>query len=115
MEANSARGDANPFLQHHSDRRDYSAQNARVSAPAPFHPMCAQTNFSFPTNPSGHFAQAMSAIACNAEAGAKGVFNLVSGGDDTFKEQVTQALAIKLNLKTNQQANERALRNLLHS
>ena len=77
--------------------------------------MRAQTVFSFPTNPSGHFAQAMSAIACNAEAGAKGVFNLVSGGDDTFKEQVTQALAIKLNLKTNQQANERALRNLLQS
>ena len=57
----------------------------------------------------------MSAIANNAEAGAKGVFNLVSGGDDTFKETVTQALALKLNLKTNQQANERALLNLLKS
>ena len=115
MEANSARGDANPFLQHQSDQQGYSAQNARVSAPAPVPPIRVQSDFSFPTNPSGHFAQAMSAIACNAEAGAKGVFNLVSGGDDTFKEQVTQALAIKLNLKTNQQANERALRNLLQS
>ena len=57
----------------------------------------------------------MSAIACNAGAGAKGVFNLVSRGEDSFKEQVTQALALKLNLKTNQQANERSLLNLLKS
>ena len=57
----------------------------------------------------------MSAIACNAEAGAKGVFNLVSNGEDSFKEHVTQALALKLNLKTNQQANERSLLNLLKS
>ena len=53
----------------------------------------------------------MSAIVCNAGAGAKGVFNLVSRGVDSFKEQVTQALALKLNLKTNQQANERSLLN----
>ena len=57
----------------------------------------------------------MSAIACNAGAGAIGVFNLVSRGEDSFKEQVTQALALNLNLKTNQQANERSLLNLLKS
>ena len=57
----------------------------------------------------------MSANACNAEACAKGVFNLVSSGEESFKERVTQALALKLNLRTNQQANERSLLNLLKS
>ena len=37
------------------------------------------------------------------------------GGEDTFKEQVTQALALKLKLKTKQQANERALLTILKS
>ena len=50
--------------------------------------------WNFPTNSDGTFARAMSAIACNAEAGAKGVFNLVSRGEDSFKEKVTQALAL---------------------
>ena len=57
----------------------------------------------------------MSAIACNAEAGAKGVFDFVSRGQDSFKEQISEALALKLNLKTTQQANERSLANLLKS
>ena len=57
----------------------------------------------------------MSSIACNAEAGAKGVFNLVSQGNDSFKEHVSQALALKLNLKTTQQANEKVLLSLLKS
>ena len=35
------------------------------------------------------------------------------GGEDNFKEQFTQALALKLNFKTSQQANEKALRQLL--
>ena len=65
--------------------------------------------FQFPTEQKGSFARAMSAIACNAEVGAQGRFNSVSGGNDTFKEYVSQALALKLNLKTNQQANEKAL------
>ena len=51
----------------------------------------------------------MGAIAYNAEVGAQGKFNLVSGGNDNFKEYVSQALALKLNLKTTQQANEKAL------
>ena len=49
--------------------------------------------WNFPTDSDGTFARAMSAIACNAEAGAKGVFNLVSRGEDSLKEQVTQTLA----------------------
>ena len=57
----------------------------------------------------------MSTIACNAEAGAKGVFNLLSSAEDSLMEQVTQALALKLNLRTNQQANERSLLKLLKS
>ena len=62
---------------------------------------------------SGGFLQAMNAIATNAEAHTKGVFSGISGGDDNFKEQFAQALALKLNFKTTQQANEKALKQLL--
>ena len=65
-------------------------------------------SFQFPTEQNSSFARAMSAIACNAEVGAQGKFNLVSGGNDNFKEYVSQALALKLNLKTTQQENEKA-------
>ena len=57
----------------------------------------------------------MSTIATNAEAHTKGVFTGISGGEDNFKEQFAQALALKLNFKTSQQANEKALRQLLNA
>ena len=65
--------------------------------------------FQFPTEQNGSFARAMSAMASNAGVGAQGRFNLMSGENDTFKENISQALALKLNLKTTQQANEKAL------
>ena len=64
---------------------------------------------------SGGFLQAMNAIATNAEAHTKGVFTGISGGEDNFKEEFAQALALKLNFKTSQQANEKALRQLLNA
>ena len=69
-------------------------------------------SFQFPTEQNGSFTRAMSAIAGNAEVGAQGKFNLVSGGNDNFNDYVSQALALKLNLKTTQQANEKALLNI---
>ena len=58
----------------------------------------------------------MSSIACNAEFHAKGMFShLVKGGEDNFRDQLSQALALKLNFKTTQQANEKALRSLIKS
>ena len=61
----------------------------------------------------------MSSIACNAEFLAKGTFsNMVKGGGggtDNFNDQLSQALALQLNFKTTQQANEKALRSLLKS
>ena len=58
----------------------------------------------------------MSSIACNAEFLAKGTFsNVAKGGEDNFKDQLSQALALQLNFKTTQQANEKALRSLLKS
>ena len=65
--------------------------------------------FDFPTRPEGKFAQAMSSVACNPVAGAKGWVPNISNHSDTFSEQVSQALAIKLNLKTTQHTNEKAL------
>ena len=72
-------------------------------------------SFQFPAEQNSSFARAMGAIACNAEVGPQGKFNLVSGGNDNFREYVSQALALKLNLKTTQQANERSPANLLKS
>ena len=70
--------------------------------------------FNFPTRPDGKFAQVMSSVACNPVSGAKGgVVSRLSNHNDTFSEQVSQALAIKLNLKTAQHANEKALCQLL--
>ena len=66
-------------------------------------------------NPRGNFAQVMTSIACNAESEARGVFDLASQGKDSFNEQIGQVLAIKLNLKTNQQANEKVLLSLVKS
>ena len=55
----------------------------------------------------------MSTIACNPVEGSKGGVPQKSFHNDTFSEQVSQALAIKLNLKTNQHANKNALRHLV--
>ena len=66
-----------------------------------------------PTNPRGKLAQLMSSIAGNAESVARGVFNIASEGKDTFNEHLGQALALKMNLKTSQQANEKVLLSLL--
>ena len=54
----------------------------------------------------------MSAIASNAGAETQGCFSNLSGGENNFKDQVTQALALQLNFKTTQQANEKALHEL---
>ena len=71
--------------------------------------------YRFPTKPDGGFATAMSSIACNAETQSQGVFSNISGGDDKFREQLTQALALKINFKTTQHANEKALLQIIKS
>ena len=55
----------------------------------------------------------MSSIACNAETRAQGVFSNISRGEDNFRDHLTQALALKLNFKTTQHANEKALQKLV--
>ena len=55
----------------------------------------------------------MSSIARNPVSGAKGGVPGNVSHNDNFSEQVSQALAIKLNLKTAQHANEKALGQLL--
>ena len=57
----------------------------------------------------------MSTIACNAGAEAKGIFSNLEGGDEKYRDQLTQALALKLNFQTTQQANEKALHDLFKS
>ena len=55
----------------------------------------------------------MTSIAGNAEHKARGVFNAASEGKDAFNEHLGQALALKLNIKTSQQANEKVLLSIL--
>ena len=70
--------------------------------------------FQFPTDPRGKLAQALSSISCNAESGAQGVFTkILGGGSENFEDHIKQALALKLDLKTTQQANEKALASLI--
>ena len=55
----------------------------------------------------------MSSIACNPESQAEGKgSNSLGGAQDIFYDHVTQALALQLNLKTTQHANEKALSSL---
>lgn len=63
----------------------------------------------------GKFARAMSSIANDPSTGATGSGGQVNSLGNNFHQQVQQALAIKLNLKTRQHANERVLRGLLKS
>ena len=66
--------------------------------------------FQFLTGPRGKLSHALSAIACNAESGAQGVFAKVLGREkNDFNEEINQALALKLDLKTTQQANKKSL------
>ena len=55
----------------------------------------------------------MTSIVGNAESKARGVFDVASEGKDSFNEHLGQALALKLNIKTSQQANEKVLLSLL--
>ena len=98
-------------------RRDYRNENPFMLAhdKLPVREEGLKKSFKFPTDPNGSFAKAMSSIACNAESQAKGVFSNISGGDNNFREELTQALALKLNFKTTQHANEKALLRLLKS
>jgi len=65
------------------------------------------TAYSYPTVYKGRFAQAMSSIARIPDTGIPG--RVTTGHlDDNFKTEVSQALAIKLNLKTRQHAYKNA-------
>ena len=71
--------------------------------------------FDFPTRAEGKFAQAMSSIAKDPNSGSTGSSGQFDSLKNNFHEEVQQALAIKLNFKTRQHANERVLRGLLKS
>ena len=57
----------------------------------------------------------MSAIASNASDNTKGIFSNLCRGGESFKDEIAQALALKLNLTTTQRANEKALAELSKS
>ena len=93
-----------PLLQ--ANRPGYSLQpqrNDRVSS-----------NYSYPSMFNGKFARAMGAIARNPDDGSPGrvMSNYL---DDEFKTEVSQALAIKLDLKTRQHAHKKMLQKLIKS
>ena len=54
----------------------------------------------------------MSAIASNASDNTKGIFSNLARGGESFKDEIAQALALKLGATTTQHANEKSLREL---
>ena len=76
-------------------------------------PLSGNNIFQFPSRVGGRFARAMSAISLNSEAAASGIGTELNHTDNKFRQAVTQALAIKMNLKTHQHANEKVLRNIV--
>ena len=96
--------EANPFLEQKEEGPEAQQNRGQgVSAQK------KESQFPFPTDQNGEFARAMSTIACNAGAATKGIFSKLSGGEENFRNQLTQALALQLNFNTTQQANEKAL------
>ena len=54
-------------------------------------------------------------FATTQESGLSGTGSRFISGDENFKNEVSQALALKLNLKTQQHANEKMFRSLAGS
>ena len=98
--------EGNPFLERKADPEPVPEDVPKNTTQA------HSAEFQFPTNPNGDFATAMSAIACNAGDNTKGTFFNLSQGGEPFKNELEQALALKLNLTTTQRANEKALTDL---
>ena len=73
-----------------------------------------RTRYTFPTRFEGRFAQAMSSMAQDPTRSTTG--KVASQHlDDKFQTEVSQALALKLNLKTRQHANVKMLGRLIQS
>ena len=87
-----------------ANSRSYSLQPMRNDGPS--------GTYSYPTMFNGKFAQAMSTIARNPDSGIPGKVT-ANHLDDNFKTEVTQALAIKLDLKTRQHAHKKMLQKLI--
>ena len=81
--------------------------------PADDRPPSGDYAFQFPSRIGGRFARAMSAISMHPEDAASGIGDRINHLDNNFRQEVTQALAIKLNLKTHRHANEKILRNIV--
>ena len=71
------------------------------------------TTYSYPTTYNRRFAQAMSSIARNPDTGIPG--RVTDHLDDNFKTEVSQALVIKLDLKTRQHAHKKVLQKMIRS
>ena len=70
--------------------------------------------FEFPTRHGGNFERAMRTFANAPEEGLAGTgLEYNTRFEENFRTEVSQALALKLNLKTQQHANEKMLRSLV--
>ena len=65
--------------------------------------------YDFPTQQKGDFANVMSAMARDSKEANKRTGLEIQNFQSKFNEQVSQALALKLNLSTHQHVNEKAL------
>ena len=72
-------------------------------------------HYEFPTRIGGQFETAMRMVAQNPRERVTGTSSGFDVTDNDFKTQISQALALKLNLKTQQHANERMFRRMVAS
>ena len=72
-------------------------------------------HYDYPTRFGGSFERAMSSFASRPGADLSGRGFLSIFPDDSFNTEVSQALALQLNLKTQQHANEKVLREIVKS
>ena len=73
-----------------------------------------RTKYTFPTRFEGRFARAMSSMAQSPTRRTTGKV-ASQQFDDKFQTEVSQALALKLDLKTRQHANDKMLGRLIQS
>ena len=94
----------------HLQQNYYTDPPPRYTTPA----TVPAPQFEYPTRFGGSFARALSTIARNPVEGAQGTgYNMNNSPTEKFHNEFSQAVALKLNLKTQQHANEKMLRTLM--
>ena len=104
-----------PGFPTQQSQSSVSRMNPYLWRRQPTHTDRPYRQYEFPTRFGGSFERALSTFAKCPQGELTGRGSQVNYPDDSFKSEVSQALALKLNLKTQQHANEKVLHELVRS